>query len=142
MTRASAQQRADVVRRGYEALRGGDLPGLAACMADEVVVDRPSLAAWGKVQHGRKYFVDVITRLMNCAAFEITDAQVLEGTDEVVGILAYTLTARNSGEKMALRIVELFKVEGGLITSIDVYDKNADDLAAFLARAEQAWVQE
>lgn len=127
----------DVIRAGYEALRMGEMPALMALVAEDVVIERPSLLPWGSPQLGRDYFANVLGRMAACADFEITGSAVFEGEDvDVVGTLSYTLTARNTGEKLSITIVELFTVVDGLITRMDVYDKNPADVAAFLKRAE------
>jgi ketosteroid isomerase-like protein len=136
MARRDFGRPGDVVRMGYNSLRTGDLPGLLACIAEDVVIDRPALLAWGKVQRGRDYFAQVIGRMVSCADFEITASDIFEGEVDVVGTLAYTLTAHTTGEKLDIKIVEIFSIEAGLITRIDVYDKDPSAIAAFLDRAE------
>jgi hypothetical protein len=74
--------------------------------------------------------------MISCAEFEITGADIFEGDSDVVGTLAYTLTARRTGETMNVKIVEVFGFENGLISRIDVYDKHPASLTAFLERAE------
>lgn len=126
----------DIVQAGYDSLHNGDLPGLLACVAEDVVISRPALLAWGGVQRGRDYFAHVIGRMISCADFQITGSDIFEGDVDVVGTLAYTLTARNTGEKLKIKIVEIFRVEDGLITRMDVYDKDPCAVAAFFDRAE------
>lgn len=136
MTGAKSGMAGDIVRAGYDSLRKGDLPGLLACIAEDVVISRPALFAWGKVQKGRDYFAHVIGRMVSCANFAITGSEIFEGDVDVIGTLSYILTAHNTGEKLDIKIVEIFSVEDGLITRIDVYDKDPSAVAAFLDRAE------
>lgn len=137
MKGTQAKTPSDVIRAGYEALMTGDMPGLMACVAEDVVIDRPSLLLWGSPQLGRDYFANVLGSMAACCDFEITASAVFEGDGaEAVGVLSYTLTAHNSGEKLPITIVELFTVVDGLITRMDVYDKDPSGVAAFLARAD------
>ena len=126
----------DPVRAGYAALRRGDLPGLLAVIAEDVAIDRPALHCWGAQQRGRAYFAQVIGRMVACADFAVTQEQVVAMPGGAAGTLAYTLTARRTGETLQVRIVELFAVTAGLITRIDVYDKDPAAVGAFLLRAE------
>lgn len=112
------------------------MPALMACVAEDVVINRPSLLLWGGPQLGREYFANVLGLMATCANFEITGSAVFEGDGaDVVGVLSYTLTAHNSSERLSITIMELFTVVDGLIVRMDVYDKDPSGVAAFLKRA-------
>ncbi|KUJ55810.1 hypothetical protein ADL25_05150 [Streptomyces sp. NRRL F-5122] len=135
--RTTAQSPADVVRELYAALRKGDVPGVLARLAPEVIVDEPNRLPYGGVHQGRDVFVEsVLGAMMGYADVAITEAEVFEGAAGVVGTLTGTLTARSTGEEYPLTMVEIHQVEGGAVHKIDVYTKNPDELAAFYARAE------
>lgn len=130
---------AQVVRGLYDALGRGDVPGVLAKLATEVVVDEPNALPYGGVHVGREVFVQsVLGAMMGYANVAITDAAVFEGPAGVVGTLTGTLTAHTTGEQYPLTMVEIHHVEDGLVRRIDVYTKNPDELAAFYARAEAA----
>ncbi|MBW8698487.1 hypothetical protein MBT84_02740 [Streptomyces sp. MBT84] len=135
--RTTAQSPADVVRELYAALRKGDVPGVLARLAPEVIVDEPNRLPYGGVHQGRDVFVEsVLGAMMGYADVAITEAEVFEGAAGVVGTLTGTLTARSTGEEYPLTMVEIHQVEAGAVHKIDVYTKNPDELAAFYARAE------
>ncbi|MGW5061648.1 nuclear transport factor 2 family protein [Streptomyces sp. NPDC004096] len=135
--RTTAQSPADVVRELYAALRKGDVPGVLARLAPEVIVDEPNRLPYGGVHQGRDVFVEsVLGAMMGYADVAITEAEVFEGPAGVVGTLTGVLTARSTGEEYPLTMVEIHQVEDGSIHKIDVYTKNPDELAAFYARAE------
>ncbi|MFF4896170.1 nuclear transport factor 2 family protein [Streptomyces sp. NPDC001068] len=136
-TETAAGTSADVVRGLYEALAKGDVEGVVARLAPEVVVDEPAQLPYGGVHHGREAFVgSVLGAMMRRAAVAITGAEVFEGPAGVVGVLTGTLTAHTTGERFALTMVEIHEVADGLVRGIDVYTKNPHELAAFFARAE------
>lgn len=127
----------DVVRGLYEALSKGDIPGVLARLAPEVVVDEPGQLPYGGVHRGRDVFVrSVLGAMMGYAEVAVTGTEVFEGPAGVIGTLAGTLTAHSSGEKYSLTMVEVYQVEDGTVREIDVYVKNPHELAAFYARAE------
>ncbi|MET8637111.1 MULTISPECIES: nuclear transport factor 2 family protein [unclassified Streptomyces] len=135
--RTTAQSPADVVRELYAALRKGDVPGVLARLAPEVIVDEPNRLPYGGVHQGRDVFVEsVLGAMMGYADVAITEAEVFEGPAGVVGTLTGVLTARSTGEEYPLTMVEIHQVEDGSVHKIDVYTKNPDELAAFYARAE------
>jgi ketosteroid isomerase-like protein len=128
---------ADVVRGLYDALSKGDVPGVLARLASDVIVDEPNQLPYGGVHQGREVFVQsVLGAMMGYADVTITDAEVFEGPAGVVGTLVGRLTAHTTGEEFPLTMVEIHHVEEGTVRKIDVYAKNPDELAAFYARAE------
>ncbi|MFL4910207.1 nuclear transport factor 2 family protein [Streptomyces sp. MMS24-I2-30] len=136
-TETTTQSPADVVRGLYAALSTGDVPGVLARLAPEVIVDEPNQLPYGGVHQGREVFVQsILGAMMGYAEVTITAAEVFDGPAGVVGTLTGTLTAHTTGEEFPLTMVELHQVEDGLVVKIDVYTKNPDELAAFYARAE------
>ncbi|MFF2996721.1 nuclear transport factor 2 family protein [Streptomyces sp. NPDC057950] len=133
------ESRADVVRGLYDALGKGDVPGVLARLAPEVIVDEPDQLPYGGVHQGREAFVrSVLGAMTGHADIAITAAEVFEGPTGVVGTLTGTLTAHTTGEVFPLTMVELHQVEDGAVRKIDVYTKNPHELAAFYARAGAA----
>ncbi|MEU4091618.1 nuclear transport factor 2 family protein [Streptomyces sp. NPDC026673] len=136
-TETATQSPADVVRALYAALIRGDVPGVLARLAPEVMVDEPRQLPYGGVHQGREVFAQTVLGAMTgYAAVTITAAEVYEGAAGVVGTLTGTLTAHTTGEEFPLTMVELHQVEDGAVRKIDVYTKDPQELAAFYARAE------
>lgn len=136
-TETVTEKPSDVVRGLYDALSKGDMPGFLARLAPGVIVDEPAQLPYGGVHRGREVFVrSVLGAMTGYADIAITGAEVFEGTAGVVGTLTGTLTARTTGERFPLTMVEIHQVEDGAVREIDVYTKNPHELAAFYARAK------
>ncbi|MEU1623327.1 nuclear transport factor 2 family protein [Streptomyces sp. NPDC005722] len=132
----TAQGPADVVRGLYDALGRGDVAGVLARLAPDVVVDEPAQLPYGGVHRGREAFARSVLGVMaGHAVVAIGAAEVFEGPAGVVGTLTGTLTAHTTGEVFPLTMVEIHQVEDGTVRGIDVYTKNPHELAAFYARA-------
>ncbi|MET8721391.1 nuclear transport factor 2 family protein [Streptomyces misionensis] len=132
---------AQVVRGLYDALGKGDVPGVLAKLAPDVIIDEPAQLPYGGVHQGREVFVQsILGAMMGYADVAITYAEVFEGPAGVVGRLTGTLTAHTTGEEFPLTMVEIHQVEDGAVRKIDVYTKNPHELAAFYARAEAGTV--
>ncbi len=132
-----AQSPAQVVRELYDALSKGDVPGVLARLAPEVIIDEPIQLPYGGVHRGREVFVQsILGAMMGYANVAITSAEVFEGPAGVIGTLTGTLTAHSTDEEFPLTMVEIHQVEDGTVCKIDVYTKNPHELAAFYARAE------
>lgn len=127
----------DVVRAMYAALGEGDVKGVLARMAPDVIIDEPNRLPYGGVHRGREAFAEaVLGGITAHADFTITGTDVFEGPAGIVGRLTGTLKARSSGEEYALTLVEIHRVEDGLVREIDVYTKNPEGVAEFFAHAE------
>ncbi|MFF9365146.1 nuclear transport factor 2 family protein [Streptomyces griseoluteus] len=128
---------ADVVRALYAALSEGDVKGVLARLAPDVIVDEPNRLPYGGVHRGREAFAEVVLGGMTAHAdMTITGVDVFEGPAGIVGRLTGTLRARSSGEEYQLTLVELLRVEDGLVREIDVYTKNPEGVAEFFVHAE------
>ncbi|MFG3097935.1 nuclear transport factor 2 family protein [Streptomyces sp. NPDC048202] len=128
---------ADVVRALYDALSRGDVPGVLARVAPDVIVDEPNRLPYGGVHRGREAFAEsVLGGITAHADFSIDAADIFEGPAGVVGRLTGSLKARSTGEEYPLTVVEVHRVEDGLVHEIDVYIKNPERLAEFFAHAE------
>ncbi|MFD8671541.1 nuclear transport factor 2 family protein [Streptomyces seoulensis] len=128
---------ADVVRALYAALGEGDIKGVLARMAPDVIIDEPNRLPYGGVHRGREAFAEAVLGGMTAHAdITITGTDVFEGPAGIVGRLTGTLKARSSGEEYALTLVEVHRVEDGLVQEIDVYTKNPEGVAEFFAHAE------
>ncbi|CAK7281837.1 nuclear transport factor 2 family protein [Streptomyces misionensis] len=136
-TKTLEESPAQVVRGLYDALGKGDVPGVLAKLAPDVIIDEPAQLPYGGVHQGREVFVQsVLGAMMGYADVAITGAEVFEGPAGVIGRLTGTLTAHTTGEEFPLTMVEIHQVEDGAVRKIDVYTKNPHELAAFYARAE------
>ncbi|WP_086691610.1 nuclear transport factor 2 family protein [Streptomyces recifensis] len=128
---------ADVVRALYAALSEGDVKGILARLAPDVIVDEPNRLPYGGVHRGREAFAEAVLGGMTAHAdMTITGVDVFEGPAGIVGRLTGTLRARSSGEEYQLTLVELLRVEDGLVQEIDVYTKNPEGVAEFFVHAE------
>ncbi|MFI9389876.1 nuclear transport factor 2 family protein [Streptomyces bauhiniae] len=128
---------ADVVRALYAALSEGDVKGVLARLAPDVIIDEPNRLPYGGVHRGREAFTEAILGGMTAHAdLTITGTDIFEGPTGIVGRLTGTLKARSSGEEYLLTLVEVHRVEDGLVQEIDVYTKNPEGAAEFFAHAE------
>src|SRR3954451_22634747 len=99
---------ADVVRGLYDALTKGDVPGVLAKLAPDVIVDEPNQLPYGGVHRGREVFVQsVLGAMMGYADVAISDAGVFDGPSGVVGTLTGMLTSHTTGESFPLTMVEI-----------------------------------
>lgn len=135
MPSEAEQKPGDVIRALYEALQKGDVPGVLARLAPDVIVDEPPQLPYGGVHRGRDVFVQsILGAMMGYANVEIDTFTVFESGEGVVGKLEGTLTGRATGEKFPLTMIELHDVAGETVRKIDVYVKDPAALAGFYAR--------
>ena len=120
----------DVVREFYKAFVAGDVPGIVARLAPDVVVDEPAALPYGEVHRGREAVLQsVLGAVSDHVAIEFDEPIVYESAYSAVGRLSRLLTGRFTGERLAT-MVEVHEVDGEQIQRIDVYTKDpAESLA-------------
>lgn len=132
MGQIDSRTRADVIRRCYDAIRNGDLPGLLDCLNPEIIMNRPTALAWSGERRGRDYCVNsVLSQVMSLVTIDVAESHIYECDTNIVGSWSGQLIARNSSEKMDVKVVEIFSVEDDLVTHIDVYYKDPVAVAEF-----------
>jgi hypothetical protein len=127
---------ADVLRRLYEALSAGDVPGVVACIDPDVVVDEPPELPYGGVHHGREVFIQsILGAMMGYADVQLTNFEIFEGDTGAIGKLVGTLTAHSTGETFPLTMIEVHEIIGETTRKMDIYVKDPSALAGFYARS-------
>ncbi|MCK9876896.1 ester cyclase [Frankia sp. Ag45/Mut15] len=123
-------QALDIVRQALDAFDGGDVPGALALMHEDLVVEAPG----GVRVEGREAGAGYSAAFL--AAFDDVDVDthILAEQGQLV-VEEYTLTATHtgplreadgsehppSGRRITLRVVEVYRVEGGLIAENRIY---------------------
>lgn len=133
---ASVLTSSEIVTDLYRALGSGDVQGVLAHLAEEVIVTEPLVLPYGGTHRGQMTFVESILGVMMTAAeVNLTSADVFEGPAGVVGRLQGSLVARNTGEQLPITMIEVHTIRHGVIDQIDVFLQNPEELAAFYQRA-------
>jgi ketosteroid isomerase-like protein len=135
-----SQENVEIVRRMYEARDGGDAEGLLACFHPEVVLDARVRIDSGIVQ-GREEAGRIIGEWVG--AFDDWREEIHEIRDlgsQVLVVATQRGHAKGSGIEVVSRYALLYKVEGGQITRLAMFDAEAEALAA--AASQEAVSQE
>jgi ketosteroid isomerase-like protein len=119
-----------IVRRMYEAFRGGDLDAALANFGPEVVVDAGHRVD-GRVGHGREELVTILGEWMT--TWEDWKEEVEEMRDlgdRVLVISTQSGKGKESGVAWQSRFWMLYELEGGWITRWTIYDRRDEALEA------------
>ncbi|MCM3884320.1 ester cyclase [Frankia sp. R82] len=123
-------QALDTVRRALDAFDGGDVPAALALMHEDLVVEAPG----GVRVEGREAGADYSAAFLAAFGDVDVDTHILAEQGQLV-VEEYTLTATHtgvlrdpdgtefppSGRRITLRVVEVYRVEDGLITENRLY---------------------
>jgi uncharacterized protein len=122
------------VRSFLAAIKDQNVRGALALLSEDVRVDEPESLPWGGVHTGPKAFVSEVAAVMGglaSAAFD--DIAVDQAGGDVIVRLRLTLTLKRTNRSVTVPIVEIYRVQAGRITSIDVFLKDTGPLLEGLA---------
>ena len=128
-----SQEDVEVIRRGWDAWLRGDLAGLAATFAPDIVWDTSHFHDWPESQyHG----VEGVERFLHEWLYVWDDYEA--GVDDVVAtpdgrvisLIWHRGRGRNSGVAMEMEMAQVATVRDGKITRLDNYEDRAEALEA------------
>jgi ketosteroid isomerase-like protein len=106
----------DVARRCLEALNSGDLEGLHALVADDIVADVPSGFANADAYRGRDAFRRMLEQWLEpWRDFRAEPLEVIEEGDAIVASVHQSGTGRESGIEVDMDLAYLIRVRDGLL---------------------------
>ena len=114
---------ADVARRFYAAVEGGDLPGGLALIADDCAWTEMAGFPYAGTYRGPEGVRDnVFMRIgADWDGFAMTVDDVLDAGDAVIGIGTYSGTSKATGKPMKARVVHVFRVRDGKIAAFEQF---------------------
>jgi hypothetical protein len=99
-----------------------------------VVVEPPALPYGGTTTSRDEFFGKVLGYTEPRASFRIETSEVFGSGARVAGHFTATFTAHGSGETFLLDQAELYEVADGVITKVEVFQRDTPGLIAFLER--------
>jgi len=110
----------------------GNLEGVLSRVSEELVVDEPMSLTYGGVHRGKAAFLDdVIGGITEKTDMRVIDYRMLAQDNEIVVHMNLEFTAHSNGAVLEMPYVEIYTVNDGLVSRIDVYPKDAMRLREF-----------
>jgi ketosteroid isomerase-like protein len=106
----------------------GDIAGCVALMGDDVEVHEPTGLPYGGEYRGPAGFGQLIEAIMADYVLTLDGVRLIDGDDRVVALLDVTFEHQVTGKRSDMRAVEVYTVEAGRISDIDVYYWNPQTL--------------
>lgn len=116
------------------AMQAGDLDGVLALIHPDIEVHEPESLPYGGTWRGRDGFTDLITTIMGIAEMGITAHTAHETADGVILAMDVSFTSRNTGDVLRTRVVEVDRVEDGMLRDVDVFYKDVKATVEFFER--------
>ena len=119
-----------------KALGEKDMERACALLHHDLVVHEAGGLPHSGEYHGPQGFRELLAKMNE--SMELTAGPVTRDClshDTVLSRFRLTFTARTSGESVEMGLVEIYKVQGGLIIELDVYYKDPSAVTALLARS-------
>lgn len=130
-----SQQDVVIVRGALEALGRGDMDGFLAAYDPAVEARVPPSLPWGGVHRGHHGIRQLIAGIAQAfePGVEIGLEDILDAGPVVVPVVRLRGRGRASGCEVDMRVVELFRLQAGLVVDIDVFYKDTAALLEALA---------
>jgi ketosteroid isomerase-like protein len=129
----TADENVAVVHRYIEAFLSGDLDTAKALLSDDVTLNVPGRNALSGVHYGQQDTVHFLQQMRQITAgslnFEITD---ILANEELVVVL-FNPSAIRPGKEWISRAVTVYRLIGGAISEITVYQHDPYAFDAFMA---------
>lgn len=128
-----SRESVDVARRGWDAWRRGDLPGLFRQFDPEIVWDTSHFRDWPESSY---YGIEGVERFLSewldvWDEYEVGVEDILPAPDgRVVSLIRHRGKGRNSGLPMEMEMAQIATVRDGKVTRVEYYDDRADALDA------------
>ena len=128
----SAEKAGTVAEKFLSAVQDLDVQAALACLHPEVQLLEPESLPYGGAYTGVEGFMTVFTKLTETASISLLKFEVFDGGTVAIGRIQLLLRSHATGAELESPFVELYTVQDGLITQIDVYPKDTKRVAAFL----------
>jgi ketosteroid isomerase-like protein len=113
-----------VVQNFLNAFATGDVEKALGLLHDEVQVSEPAGLPTGGEYDGKPAFLGFLGKVAALYDVQVSGSRVIDGGDIAVAIIDSTWTAHATGARLATQYVELYTVEDGLITALNVFPKD------------------
>ena len=124
----SAQEDAELVRRGYEAFIAGDMVWLNEHLHENVVWHAPGANLLSGDHQGREDVLAFFAKSVQVALPEFQIHDIVASDDHVVGLCTITWRRNDNQSTFEDHVAQVFHLDGGRV--IEVWTM-AEDLAGF-----------
>lgn len=113
----------EIIEAHYAASDRGDLQGMLAPLADDVVWTEMAGFPYGGTYHGPQEVADGVFGRIGAEwdGYTATIDEVLDCEDTVVGIGRYSGTYRATGKHMKVRVVHVWRLRDGKVTAFEQF---------------------
>ena len=120
----------EIARGGYEKFDSGDVPGVLAIMADNVVWTEPSEMAYGGSHVGPQAVLDGVFMKLGDVydEFAVTLEEIFPHGDHVVMLGRHSWKSKSTGLVASVKCVHVFTFNNGKIATFDAYYDSAKAL--------------
>jgi hypothetical protein len=116
-------------------MKSMDPQALLASLSEDLVVVEPRALPYGGTTTSRdEFFEKVVGYTDPRASYRLETSEVFGDSRRLAGHFTASFTAHGSGETFVLDQTELYEVADGVITRVEVFQRDTPGLIAFLDR--------
>ena len=114
-----AEHNKQVVDRAYKLIFAGDFDGFFACFDEDATLSEPETLPYGGTFRGISNVKAAIQRMAShWSAFSLDFHEVLASDTTVAAVTTFNATSAKTGKKVSIPMVEVWRVKGDKITSV------------------------
>jgi hypothetical protein len=126
----------EVVAEFLQNLRSGNLDACCSAFSATALIDEAESLPFGGIRVGPKGFAELVATVGRLYKMKLGPPTIDASGNTVFVRFDITMTSRRTGNWTQMSAVDIYTVEGGMITSLDVYYKDPADVSR-LATPEQ-----
>lgn len=120
----------EVVERFTAALAAADLDSCLSLVSEQLVFSEAESLPFGGDHVGRQGFLDLLADVSRDYRVRLEKPIVAEAGDRVLVRVRGTIAARQTGRQLSLEALDLYEVQAGLITRVDVFYRDSAAVTA------------
>ena len=122
----------ELVRSFIERFSSGDIEAASQHLDDRAVIDEAGDLPYSGRYVGPRGLHQFVKKIPYSLRTQIQSVEVASAGSFVVSKLRLRFASRSTGREVAMEAVEIYMIEAGLITHVDVYYKSASAIRALV----------
>jgi limonene-1,2-epoxide hydrolase len=119
----------EIVAEFLRNLRDGNLDACCSAFSATALIDEAESLPFGGIRVGPKGFADLVATVGRLYKMRLGPPTIDASGNTVFVRFDITVTSRHTGNWTQMSVVDIYTVEGGMITGLDVYYKDSADVS-------------
>ena len=115
-------------RKLLDSFQAGDLEAAVSAIHPDCVLHEAASLPYAGDWHGRDGFRELVKVMLGAFDLKIEGYEVYEAGDTIAMKAVGTFTPRASGRSVTMPLVEIYRIQDGMIIDADIFYKDAKEI--------------